>query len=414
MYKNGSSVCMSQSPEVIIENQPVHLVVLELHYHAALIKTLYEILTFSSFKITLVTLPGIFQATGLPASPGDGFLDVCLKNDEETIPGFLTRMDSVFRSADILYFNTIRHYWSELNEIPFVATSIVRIHNAHCDFTRFSHLHRPVINSLGILSHLIRKVLIGKEWKLKKQLFEKIDYFMFPNQAITDYVVNNGWVDPGKVLPPVLPFGFLGEKKYNSGRKDKNTVTLAITGKVTNSKKDFDLVFLALAKCLDKLKYSVRLVLLGNAGQKHARSIIRNFKSIESDKFSLDYSEGYVPAEVFEEKVASVDFFVAPIQVETHFRKYHEVYGKSKMSGIENDILIYRKPSLVVSRYRMSDPLDQVVGYFDPTPADLASKLTEWINNRAFDELQSCFGEMDSYKREVIANRFYALCREIM
>ena len=405
---------MSQPSEMIFENQPVHLVVLELHYHAELIKTLCEILRFSSFKITLITLPSVFRKTALSTSSEDSFLNVYLKRDKETISEFITRMDSVFRSADILYFNTIRHHWRELNEVPCVATSMVRIHNAHCDFTHFSHLHRPVKNCLGILSHLIRKVLIGQEWKLKKQLFEKINYFMFPNQTITNYVVQNGWVDQRKILPPVLPFGFLGEKEYSSGGKEKNTVTIAITGKVTNSKKDFDLVFLALGKCLDELKYPVRLVLLGNAGQKHARSIIKNFKSIESAKFSLDFSDGYVPADVFEQKVASVDFFVSPIQVDTHFRKFHEVYGKSKMSGIENDILIYRKPSLVVSQYRMSDPLDRVVGYFDPTPESLASKITEWVNSRKFDELKNSFESMESYKREVIAANFYTLCREIM
>ena len=84
------------------------------------------------------------------------------------------------------------------------------------------------------------------------------------------------------------------------------------------------------------------------------------------------------------------------------------------MSGIENDILIYRKPSLVVSQYRMSDPLDRVVGYFDPTPESLASKITEWVNSRKFDELKNSFESMESYKREVIAANFYTLCREIM
>ncbi|MBZ2170175.1 hypothetical protein [Marinobacter sp. F4216] len=405
---------MSQSSEVRVEDKTVHLVVLELHYHAELIKTLYEILQCSNFKITLVTLPSVFKKTALPTTSDDGQLSVYLKKDKESISDFMGRMDPVFRSADILYFNTIRHYWRELNELPFVATSMIRIHNAHCDFARFSHLHRPVINSLGILSHLIRKVLIGREWKLKAQVFEKIDYFMFANQTISDYVVNNGWVDQRKVLPPVLPFGYLGEKEYSADQKDTNTVTIAITGKVTNSKKDFNQVFQALEACLDALDYPIRLVLLGNAGQKHAKSIIRDFKSIESDKFSLDYSEGYVPSEVFEEKVAAVDFFIAPIQVDTHFRKYHEVYGKSKMSGIENDILIYRKPSLVVSQYRMSEPLDRVVGYFDPTPDSLASKIVEWTNNRTFEKVQSAFDNMDSYKRDVIAHNFYKLCREIM
>ncbi len=405
---------MSQSVDLNTENAPIHLVVVELHYHAELIKTLYHILKLSPFKITLVTLPGVFKKTALHESSDDEQLSVYLKAPEESVSDFVGRMDPVFRSADILYFNTIRHYWHEMNEIPFVATSMVRIHNAHCDFTKLSHLHKPFVNSLSILSHLIRKVLIGKEWKLKKQLFDKIDYFMFANQTITDYVESNGWIDPEKVLPPVLPFGFLGEKDYKSNNKDGKEVTIAITGKVANSKKDFHLVFLALRQCLSELEAPIRLILLGNAGQKHAKSIVKAFKTLESDRFSLEYTEGYVPAEVFDEKVASVDFFIAPIQVDTHFRKYHEVYGKSKMSGIENDILLYRKPSLVVSQYWMAKPLDSVVGYFDPTPESLAVKIVEWANNRIFHDVENCFDHMEGYQRKVIADNFYELCRSIM
>jgi hypothetical protein len=405
---------MSQSVDMSIDSVPVHLVIVELHYHAELIKTLYQILKLSPFRITLITLPGIFKKTALLNFSGDEQLSVYLKAPEESVSDFIGRMNPVFRSADILYFNTIRYYWRELNEMPFSATSMVRIHNVHCDFTKLSHLHRPVINSLGILSHLIRKVLIGREWKLKKQLFDKIDYFMFPNQTITDYVEGKGWVDSKKVLPPLLPFGFLGEKSYKTDNKDDKEVTIAITGKVTNSKKDFHLVFLALQKCLCELEAPVRLILLGNAGQKHAKSIIKDYKTLESDRFSLDYTEGYVPAEAFDEKVASVDFFIAPIQVDTHFRKYHEVYGKSKMSGIENDILLYRKPSLVVSRYQMAEPLDSVVGYFDPTPESLAKKIVEWTNNRTFSDIEISFDHMDSFQRKVIADNFYKLCRSIM
>lgn len=396
------------------QTTPVHLVVVELHYHAELIKTLYQILTLSNFRITLITLPGIFSKTALPEASDDGKFRAHLKHPEESIAKFLGRMDAVFRSADILYFNTIRHHWRELNDVPISATAIVRIHNAHCDFTRLSNLHRPFVNSLGILSHLVRKVLIGKEWEYKDNLFKKIDYFMFPNKTITEYVESNAWVDPKKVLPPVFPFGFLGERPFESKREEKKETVIAITGKVTNSKKDFDLVYLALKQSLSDIEFPLKLVLLGNAGQKHAKSIIQKFKSLESDRFSLDYSDGYVPADVFDEKVSSVDFFVAPIKIHTHFRKYHEIYGRSKMSGIDNDILLYRKPSLVISDYKMEFPLSRVVDYFEPTPASLGQKLVEWVNHRKFSEADTHFDQMKEYERQVIADNFYRLCRKIM
>ena len=391
----------------------IHLVVVELHYHAELIKTLYELLSQEKFRISLVTLPGIFKKTGLPEKNDDGLLNAYLKDPKETVSDFLGRVQAVFDSADLVYFNTIRHNWRELNNLNFDAVSMIRIHNVHCDFTHFSHFNRPALNFLGIVSHLIRKVLIGREWAYKKSLFGKIDYFMFPNKTITDYVLSNQWLDPEKILPPVLPFGYLGEKDYSS-RKDKDEVVLAITGKVTNAKKDFDLVYKALSSCIDELRYPVRLILLGNAGQKHAKKILENFKSLESDKFTLDYSDGYVPADVFEKKVSDVDFILAPIQVDTHFRKYHEVYGKSKMSGIDNDILLYRKPSLVVSDYQMEEPLSRVVGYFDPVPDSLAQKLKEWVSERRFEGVEREFSEMDEYKRQVIASRFYEICQKIV
>lgn len=396
------------------EGAPVHLVIIELHYHAELIKTLYQTLTRANFKITLVTLPGVFEKTALPSSQDDERFCVYLKPHGESIADFLGGLSSVFRSADVIYLNTIRHYWRELNEIPLEATSIVRIHNAHCDFAKLSHFHRPLINSFSILSHFIRKVFIGREWKLKESLFKKIDYFMFPNQTITDYVVGNKWVDPEKVLPPILPFGFLGEKKYFSRKANNPVVTIAITGKVTNSKKDFNLVYEALKKCIVGLKFPIKLVLLGNAGQKHARPIIKKYKNLEGEKFSLDYSECYVSADVFDEKVMSVDFFIAPIQVNTHFRKHREVYGKSKMSGIENDILIHRKPSLVVSGYRIKGSIEGVVEYFDPTPDSLAEKITEWVNERRFDILMSNFSGMQNYDQQAIADNFYNLCQELI
>jgi hypothetical protein len=183
---------------------------------------------------------------------------------------------------------------------------------------------------------------------------------------------------------------------------------------VTNAKKDFELVFSALKACLAQLNKPVRLVLLGKAADKQAQSILAKFKSLEGQMFSLDYSESYVPAEVFEEKVKSIDFLLAPIQVHTHFRKYHEVYGKSKASGIDVDVLLYRKPSLVVSGYQMKGALNGVVEYFEPTQASLSQMLVRWVNDGTYEQLAGNFEALQGYQRDEIADNFHQLCQNLM
>lgn len=390
----------------------IHLVVVELHHHSELIRNIVEVLGNGLFKISIVTLPNIFEDAGLEANSGSVFT-AHLKKPDESVDGFVRRMKAVFESADILYFNTIRHYWDELAQIESAAPSMVRVHNAHCDFAPWGHFHKPFVNIFGILSHLIRKVLVGGEWRAKNRLFRKIDYFMFPNQAITDYVLKNKWLPASRVLPPVLPFGFLGTKHPSLPKSDQE-VRIAITGKVTNAKKDFDLVFSALKACLNQLNKPVRLVLLGKAADKQAQSILAKFKSLEGQMFSLDYSESYVPAEVFEEKVKSIDFLLAPIQVDTHFRKYHEVYGKSKASGIDVDVLLYRKPSLVVSGYQMKGALNGVVEYFEPTQASLSQMLVRWVNDGIYEQLAGNFDTLKGYQRDEIADNFHQLCQDLM
>ena len=399
----------------MVAERPIHLVVVELHHHSELIRNLAQVVVHAPFTLSLVTIPDVFEKTGLSIADNEEWLSVYLKCQDESVAGFLERSAPVFASADLMYFNTARHFWKELADSRFSAPAILRVHNVHCDLAPASHFNRPVVNALSILSHLIRKVWIGGEWRDKKRFLNRINYFMFPNQVITDYVQANSWVEEERILSPVLPFGFLGESgELDDGAEQvSRPVTIAVTGKVTNSKKDFRLVYLALKRCLDRLDLPVRLILLGNAGGKQAAPILADFRSLESDKFILEYSTDYVPAEEFEEKVQRVDFLVAPIKVDTHFRKYHEVYGKSKMSGIENDILLHRKPSLVISGYDVGSPLDRVVEYFEPDPDSLAESLVRWINGQVFEQRKSEFLSMDAYLPEVIAERFYQLCKTI-
>lgn len=400
-----------ESEEVRSVQPPIHLVVVELHHHGELIRNLVEVLGGDQFRISIVSLPKVIEDAGLDAVPSKCFSAYTL-NSGESVGSFIARMQPVFECADILYFNTIRHYWDELSQIEVDVPSIARVHNAHCDLAPCHHFHRPIVNFFGILSHLVRKVMIGGEWRSKRNLYRNIDYFMFPNQAITEYVARKDWLPAAKILPPVLPFGYLGPEPKVGG-KAGNEVRIAITGKVTNTKKDFDLVYRALKKCLQEFERPVSLVLLGKAADKDAKAIVARFKSLVSSRFSIDYSDCYLPVEEFERKVQAVDFILAPIQINTHFRKYHEVYGKSKASGIDVDLLLYRKPTLVVSGYQMKGAMANVVEYFNPTPDHLAKMLVRWVNEGTYASLANNFNQLSSFHPGEINNTFYRLCQDL-
>ncbi len=392
----------------------IHIVVVELHHHSELIRNVIRVLELEHFKMSLITVPEVLDRVDVVWADEADWLSAFCKGADESVASFIERMSPVFESADLLYFNTVRHFWAELCNIPFVAPAIIRVHNAHADLAPASHFYRPLLKFPAILSHLVRKVWIAGEWRQRERFLSNIDYFMFPNQAITDYVSEQGWVSEDRILPPVMPFGFLGKKDDSAKENQRESVTIAITGKVTNAKKDYRLVYRALQLCLSQLDVPLRLVLLGKAADKQAARIVADFKSLESARFSLDYSDTYVSPEEFDKKVSEVDFLLAPIKVQTHFRKYREVYGKSKMSGIENDILLYRKPSLVTSRYGIRGDIATAVEYFEPTPESLATSLIDWVNSEKYQDLKAHFDEMNHYSPEFVAENFYGLCEKLL
>ena len=105
--------------------------------------------------------------------------------------------------------------------------------------------------------------------------------------------------------------------------------------------------------------------------------------------------------------------FRSPIKIDTHFKKYREVYGKSKMSGVENDILRYRKPSLIPSNYIIESPLDKAIQYFPPDPESLANSIKSWAINQTYREIALAFNQMKKYNRNDIADNFYDLCKKM-
>jgi hypothetical protein len=84
------------------------------------------------------------------------------------------------------------------------------------------------------------------------------------------------------------------------------------------------------------------------------------------------------------------------------------------MSGLENDLLQARKPCLVTARYRVPEPMEGVVDYFEATPEGLSEALIDWVNNQRYEALADNFDQLSHYQPEKIAARFYDVVQRLV
>lgn len=395
------------------EQRDIHMVVVELHYHSDVIQNLLTILSHARFRVTLLTVPEVLDRVYLPPAVYANVTTRC-KHGTQTMREFIAQARPVLASADLVYFNTVRAFWKDLSSATASTLSMVRVHNVHGDLAPIASFYRPMTRLPALASHLIRKSVIGNEYRDRAEFFETVDYLMLPNEPITEYVQSKGFVADQKIAAPVLPFGYLSEPRQHRSGSTRERVTIAITGQVTKNKKDYGLVRKAIERSLQKMDYPLRLVLLGRASDKQALQVVQSFSGLESPMFELVSYQSHVPAPEFEKQMAEVDFLLAPIHIETRYRQYQEIYGKSKMSGLENDLLQARKPCLVTARYRVPEPMEGVVNYFEATPEGLSKALIDWVNNRRYEALADSFDQLSHYRPEKIAARFYDVVQRLV
>jgi len=107
----------------------IHVVVVELHHHSELIRNLIKVLEYENFKMSLITVPEVLGKIDPDVFDGKNWLNAFCKDENEAVKSFIERMKPIFNSADLIYFNTVRHFWKEMSDIPIKVPTIIRIHS---------------------------------------------------------------------------------------------------------------------------------------------------------------------------------------------------------------------------------------------------------------------------------------------
>lgn len=385
------------------------LLIIEFNYHAEVLQAICPMLQ-ERFNLILFTTDKIWKKTGLKESD---FLSVKTRKKSASLKRFFQENEHLASSADIAYFNTLEKHHNFFAKSPLTIPTIVRIHNTNTNLLPLKSIDFKNFPITRILWHLLRKMVIDRDYWHRKKFFDTVTGIMLPSEASKEYLTGKNFRQyERKITSYSLPFCHL-EPHIPPAHKKSDSVKIAVTGSINPSRKNFYQLFDAVADSLDKFEKPIELTFMGAPKGKQGAAIVKKFKGISHKNFSFSYSETYIPTGKMKDRMREMDFIIAPILVETHHKIYREIYGSSKMSGVENDIIQFQRPALITGDYRLHSSIAPVCEPYRNSK-DLSEKLTHWVNNKKYPELQKNFATLDAYRTETILDRFESLCNRLI
>lgn len=408
-FSSRLKIFPNSTPNPIMQSSRLTLLIIEFNYHAEVLQAICPLLS-ERFNLILFTTDKIWNKTGLDKS---GFLAVRTREKRSSLKRFFLENRELLKTADLAYFNTLErnHNFFAKNTLPLPA--IVRSHNVNSNFLPLRSIDFKNLSKAKIFWHLLREVVVERTYWHRRSFFDTPVHIMLPGSASSEYLEEIQFQKhKEKIIPYSLPFSYLGPIK-EAARKNPGIVKIAVTGSINPSRKDFNGLFDAVLSSLEKTTKPMELHFLGGPKGAQGKGVIEKFKGITHPNFRFFYSSQYIPAEEIVNRMRDIDFIIAPILIETHHKIYREIYGSSKISGVENDIIQFQKPTLIPGDYRLNSSIKSVCATYKDT-ADLSLKLVNWINGSAYLEVENKFAELDAYKKETILDQFETICQGLV
>lgn len=386
-----------------------YIVVIEFDYHSEVLLSQLLILQKLPQKIYLFTTAKIWNIISKSAKNKN--LNVLLAENHGKVKELILSNLGILNNSETILFNTAASHFKLFSSINYKAPVILRIHNANTYLNATKSIN-PKLSFFYIWkdsSYLILHGLFKLEMFYREKFIKKrVNYFLFPTHSIKNYVLEQGYLQPEKILPPT-PYVFL--KNVNEIKVQKKSVNIVIIGGIDKRRRNYNEVLNAFKYIAPKLKTRVTFSLLGKPNGFYGKEIAASFKKLESDLFKVNTFNKYVPQPIFDDLSSNADFLITPTVRETRYKLYKELYGYTKVSGSVNDMVVYKKPSLIPAFYPIDQALKPHFGIYN-NEKDLISVLENWIEKREF-ESHSFKSIIDDYKLENVAKRTGQFLKDI-
>ena len=394
------------------EEKKLQLLIVEFDYHAEVLSTICPTLA-DYFHITLFTTPKIWRKVHF-AQECD--VNVALLRPGENLKQFFSRQSNTLNGIDIIYFNTLEKRFQFFASRQWRQPIILRVHNVNATFNPWRSIDFGCVNPLRILWHVLRKGIIGSAWRDRKKMLDKADCLMLPSDGVMKYCFEHSLIPRSeKIANFCLPFSVPKvANKFGDAfiEKSRSELVIAVAGTVDPERKDYSILLGAIQGAKKRLSKKIVLHFIGAVKGSEGRKIIDQFVALEDHQFEFHYSLKHVPEQKMSEIMSQVDFFIAPILLATKFKIHREYYGKTKVSGIENDMVNFCKATLITQGYSLPGYLSDGAEMFNGAQ-ELEDKIIAWSQG------SGCLDARDSIiggRQQMVANvaKFETLCRNLV
>ncbi|MCR6650448.1 MAG: hypothetical protein NVV73_02580 [Cellvibrionaceae bacterium] len=383
------------------------LLLIELDYHAEVLTCLCPILA-ERFELVLWTTDKIWRKTSLPA---ELFVELLIMPKKYPVERFWRSHEHALLSVDFVYFNTLEKHFGFFAGRKFTCPTVMRIHNTNASLFPFASIDWSLRNACKFAAYMLWYVLLKRMWHHRARLYRNMSLLMLPSEGVVARVRDDAQARGfHNISDYSIPFSCLGDAQP-AVRGDR--IVFAVTGSVDARRKDYDVLFDALSALKQsRPEWRMEMIFLGWAKQERAQTILERFCSLADEQFQVTSFRDYVSEQTFAEQMARVHFLIAPMKLAASHKIHQEFYGQTKISGLENDVVRYRKPVIVPQDYSLPQDLNRIaLTYSDGR--SLCDAMITMIDADRWQVLTNRFEELHNYKRSVIAANFYDLWQKL-
>ena len=394
------------------EFRTLKLSIVEVDYHAEVVQSLCMLLAEAPFEISLIVNQKVHDKLSFPQDVRSR-ISFYVQGKKQSCRQFLNEVRIILDRSDLVYFNTIERKVRLFNNLELKSPYFVCSHNIHSDLAPGTSIDSSSFGCAKIYWYLLTKVVFGGQWRSKKKFLHGAKGIMCANKSIADYAREKNFRFSEKVSILALPYvwmrnGVDKQKVYHS-----EPISIVIPGSVNPRRKNYNVLLKAFKLALPSLERRLRLVFLGRVVGNDGLSFIRQFRALESEVFEVRSFESTVSAGFFEQEIRAASFLISSVEIKTHRKIYSEIYGKSKISGIDSDIVSSQRPALVNNDYRLSDDLLKVCDTYDGSD-ELAQKISHWVNDEKYKEFEDGFSSLEDYSADAQRQAFYQYCLSLI
>ena len=362
-------------------NNKAKIAIIEIDGHPEVLRNTLNILTQIPVNCELFTTKSIWNDVKLDEELLN--INIHFIDNKSRLKRFFRSKLEIINSCDLVFFYTLVDNYKTFVKLNIEPPIVLLVHNANSYLKPFKNL------KVNFSYHFFRKdipyILYNVIFKLDlfyRSIFikNKTNFLCFPSLEITDYVKQNNFLPAKKIISefPLVYSKILYKKPTIS-----STITISIIGNVEKRRRDYNAVYKAFKKLLQKTDKNIEIVLLGRPVGMYGKSMIKKFKSLKNKNCKITCFNSFIHQEKFEDYLQKTHFLIIPVAKQTRYKIFEEIYSFTKISGNINDMLVYNKPAIVPSSYRLPEKLIPVVKTYNEK-YNIQMAILDWINSQDY------------------------------